>query len=488
MSNSTTPNILLLIGEDTGLHPGCYGNDYASTPHIDRLAEQGARYTHALTTCPVCAPSRSSVVTGIYPWSLGTHAMRSTLLQPPRLFTHHLRDLGYYVNWHTKTDFNFDPTYPPGDDPFCDEANDWIDRLAQGSLPDRPLFLYRNFGVTHESTMWDRAWGHDWGMRRERLDHQHLLLPHQRHDPAKAPVPPYLPDTPNVRQNIAWYFDALSIQDHQVGKVLEALDRSGKAQDTVVIYMTDHGRGLPREKRWCYEAGLHLPLIVRWPARIRPGTVIDEIVNWVDIAPTILRMAGLPGGRMPERFQGRAFLGDDLTPPRRYAFAGRDRMDETYDSQRVARDHRFHYIRNDCPNLPYAQRNLYMERMLAMHDLRVMRAQGALHGDAAVFMRETKPAEELYDWRADPHMVRNLADDPAFAADRARLRAALEQHLQSVGDLGAVPERELVARGLVKDRLEEYRSRVAPLPTEHRIGPELTCFEMHEARAYVPRP
>ena len=474
------PHIILLIGEDTGLHPRCYGNPYARTPNLDRLADQGTRFTNAVSTCPVSAPSRSSIVTGLYPWSLGTHQMRSTLLHPSRLFTHHLRDAGYFVNWHTKTDFNFEPPYPPAADPFCDAKDDWLDDLAAGKLNDRPTLLYRNLSVTHESTMWDRNFGDDWGARRERLATLDLLTPDQVHDPRFAPVPPYLPDTPAARRAVADYFDALSIQDHQIGRVLDALDRSGRADQTIVIYMTDHGRGLPREKRWCYEAGLHLPLIVRHPGQLQPGSTDDQVVNWVDIAPTILNLAGVP---IPDRFQGRAFLGPGLTPPRRFAFAGRDRMDESFDHVRVARSGRFHYIRNSFPAIPYCQRNQYMERMTVTQDLRRLHAAGELRGDAAVWMAERKPAEELYDWQADPHMLRNLADDPAHAATLAEHRAALDEHLAAVGDHGAADEREQVERGLVKDRIAEYQARIAPPPPEHQVGIPRGVLLRREAEA-----
>ncbi|MEX1089745.1 MAG: sulfatase, partial [Phycisphaeraceae bacterium] len=389
----TRPNVILLMGEDTGLHLGCYGDCAASTPNLDRLAREGCRYTSAISTAPVCAPARSSVVTGMYPWSLGTHQMRSTLLHPPRLFTHELRDAGYYVNWPTKRDFNFDPT--PG---WCDDCNqdiavpDWPDASRAGTLPHKPFFLYSNFYVTHESTMWSKPFGNDLGARHYRLQLDHLLKPGQRHEPATISVPAYLPDVSEVRQNLAWYYDALSIQDAQIGQVLDALAASPYADNTIVIYMTDHGRGLPREKRWCYDAGVHLPLIVRGPG-IAPGTVDDAVVNWVDIAPTILSLAGAD---IPGHYQGQAFLGAaKATTPRQYAFAGRDRIDEAFDHVRVARDQRWHYIRNTWPCLPYAQRSWYMERMATMQVLRRMRAAGELGapGSApALWMSDTKLA------------------------------------------------------------------------------------------------
>lgn len=468
------------MGEDVGLHLGCYGNAYARTPNLDRLASEGARYTHALSTCPVCAPARSTIVTGRYPWSLGTHHMRSNLVKPPRLFTHHLRDAGYFVNWHTKTDFNFKPIYPPEPDPFCDASQDWVDDLAAGRLNDRPTFLYYNSIVTHESTMWDRSHG-GWDARTGREALLPSLPAEHRHDPAAAPVPPYMPDTPAVRQCIARYFDALSMQDAHMGRVLQALDRSGRAAETIVIYMSDHGRGLPREKRWCYEGGLHLPMIIRWPGRINAGSVCDDLVSWVDIAPSILHLAGVP---IPSGFQGQAALGPAAPPARRVAFAGRDRMDEAFDHVRVARDERYHYIRNGFPSLPYAQRVMYMERIPAMQDLRRLHAEGKLSPDAARWMSPTKPAEELYEWQVDPHMLHNLVGEAQHEPALRRLRAALDEHLASVGDLGAAPEGDLVERGVVTDLLTEYRPRTQALPPEQRIGPELTIIERQAAVAW----
>ncbi len=466
MTETKPLNIVLLVGEDTGRHQGCYGEPYAHTPNLDRLAAQGCRYTNAFTHAPVCAPSRSGMITGRYPWSIGTHHMRSTLLNPPRLFTHELRDAGVHVAWPTKTDFNFEP---PAD--FADTTEDvWKD-----GLPAEPFFVYRNFDVTHESGVWDTP---NWAGRTF-ADRQAALPEALRHDPAGAPIPAYLPDTPETRRDIARYFDLLSVQDQQIGEVLDMIDASPQADRTVVIYLTDHGRGLPREKRWCYGAGVHLPLIVRWPGQVEAGTVRDDLVAWVDLAPTILSLMGVS---VPASYDGQVFLGPEKASPRDMVFGGRDRMDAGFDRVRYARSQRYHYIRNGYPALPWAAFMQYQEQEPTLAAMRRLHAQGELVGDAAVYMADRKPAEELYDAVADPDMVCNLAGDPAHAAALAEHRAALDEFLDSIDDLSLLPESELIARGLVADRLtQEYQAYVGSLTAEQALGPDVAPMTMEQA-------
>jgi len=245
------PSILLMVGEDTGLHHGCYGDPYGRTPCLDKLAADGARYTNAFSHAPVCAPSRGALVTGQYPWSLGIHQMRSVRLAPPRLFTHELVDAVYDVYWPTKRDFNLEPT-----DGWCSSTDAW---WKTGLPRDRPFFAFRNNAITHESQMWSPS------EERTSLDETPVTL---WGEPDRVPVPPYLPDLPEVRIQIARYYENLKAQDDGWGECLQVLEESGQADNTIVIYLTDHGRGLPREKRWCYDAGVHLPLIIRWPDRI----------------------------------------------------------------------------------------------------------------------------------------------------------------------------------------------------------------------------
>ncbi|MEM6459834.1 MAG: sulfatase [Planctomycetota bacterium] len=474
------PNFLLLVGEDTGRIAGCYGDPLARTPHLDRLADPargGQRFDAAFSPAPVCAPSRCALVTGRYPTSIGTHPMRCRLLDPPRLFTHELRDAGYTVRWPTKLDFNLDPT--PG---WRDNAEPWLDDLAAGRIghDGRPWLLYTNLVGTHESGMWPEVDPGTTDRPRGVCEPDWLETLASPPDPPTNPdavrVPAYLPDTPVVRADLARHYDNVAMLDARVGRILDALERSGQANRTVVVFLADHGRGMPREKRWCYAAGVHMPLIVRGPG-IDPG-VDDGLVSWVDIAPSLLHLARVA---VPEHYEGVPRFGPDAQP-RDYAFGGRDRMDEAFDRVRFATDGRMHYLRNDAPDLPYAQRITFMEHLPTTRELRRLHAAGQLRPPADAWMAATKTAEELYDLRDDPDCVANLADQPAYAEDLGRLRTALDDWRDATGDLGRRPERELVAAGRIADSIAEYRQRVAPLPLGQRVGVPLTVTEETDPR------
>jgi arylsulfatase A-like enzyme len=463
MNEAQQPNFLVIIGEDTGRLLGAYGDLCATTPNLDHLASQGCRYDQAFSTAPVCAPSRSALVSGQYQMKIGSHHMRSTLVEAPRIFTQELRDAGYYVSWPTKLDFNFEPQHGWRDD---DEL--WMERLRAGDMPDQPWLAFVNIAVTHESSMWPTKKG---------FEH-----PPATHDPDEVTVPAYLPDHRRVREDIARHYDNIAELDREVGHILEALEASGEATNTVVIFLADHGRGLPREKRWCYPAGIHMPLLMHWPAGIDAGTVSKQVVSWIDIAPTILSLAGVG---IPDSYDGTVFLGE-AAQEREIAFAGRDRMDECFDRVRSATTVQYHYIRNDFPQLPWAQRLSYMEKMPTMQVLRQLRSAGALNERSGAFMGETKPPEELYERACDPDCVNNLADGSEHEGVRKRMAAHLDDWTASIEDLGGVPERELVERGTVTNRMEEeYRQRLGALPAEHAIGPPTTLLEECEVQAWV---
>lgn len=340
--------------------------------------------------------------------------------------------------WPGKTDFNFQV---PKD--AFDSTLDW----TKGKLPKEPFFAYVNFNGTHESQI--RHSSDEHAKRTARLQ------PEQRHDPAKMPLPPYYPDTKEVRNDIAFYHDNITAMDYQAGDVLKLLKDQGVDQRTVVFFFGDHGWGMPRGKRWVYDSGTRAPLLIRWPGKIPPGGVRQDLVAFVDFGVTALAIAGAD---IPPSMDGQPFL-TEKARARKHVFAARDRMDETPDRIRSVRDTRFHYIRNFHPELPYAQRVQYMELMPTMQAWRRENAAEKLQGPQKLFFQNTKPKEELYDCDADPHEVRDLAGEKGHQEKLLELRSALDQWLKDTRDLGAFEERELIQRGLVEDFLKQYEGR-----------------------------
>ncbi len=441
------PNILWISTEDISPDLGCYGDSYAITPNIDRLASQSARYTNAFSNAPVCAPSRSAIITGMYTTTIGSMHMRSKAVPPAgvKAFTESLRAAGYYCTNNSKTDYNFEPpplnNRPP--DTVWDETSPrahWRNRADKS----QPFFSVFNFTVTHESQA--RATAEQYAKNTERL------TPAQRHDPAKATIPPYYPDTPVVRKNWAMYYDNITAMDYLIADVLKQLEEDGLADNTIVFFWGDHGRGLPRGKRCPPHSGTRVPLLVRWPGKIQPGTTVDDPVMLFDLGPTALSLAGVP---IPAHMQAQAFLGAQKKSPREYAFAHRDRMDEAYDMVRAVRDKRFRYIRNFNPGRPYTQYVAYLEEMPIMQELRRLNkdhfALGANYGKALtpvqlLWMAPEKPPEELYDLTSDPYEINNLAKSSQHQDVLKRMRGVLEKWQKDTKDLGLVPESELRER------------------------------------------
>lgn len=439
------PNILWISTHDINPHIGPYADlwpdaDQSPTPHLDALARSGVRFDQAFAAAPVCAPSRSAIMTGCYPTAIGTMHMRTKAVPPAevRLVSQYFREAGYYTsnNWFT----DFQVTTPPTAFDDCSPSAHWRDR------PDgAPFFASFHSLITHESRIYgDEAY--EAATRPLRDD--------QRHDPATVPLPPYHPDTPTFRQAWARYFDLVTAMDAWVGGILDQLEEDGLAEDTLVVFWSDHGASFPRAKRWASEAGVRVPLIARWPGRIEPGTARTEVVQMLDLAPTILEVAGID---VPEHMHGRPLFsssGDSL-PAAPYAYAGRDRMDATDDTVRTVRDERYRYILNLHPDRPGMQYNYYPDHLGTWSDLRRLRHE---EGDMLTqgqnpdiltdlqrsLMSVPRPAEELYDVIDDPHETRNLADDPAHEATKHRLRSALQEWRDEYGDLGTVPEHELI--------------------------------------------
>lgn len=422
------PNILWISIEDTSPKLGCYGDKYAVTPNLDKLASEGCRYTRCFTHAGVCAPSRSGIITGMYPTSMGTQFMRCKGVPPAyvKCFTEYLRAAGYYCTNNSKTDYNFDPPLTAWDE--SRNSVTWRNRPTK----ETPFFCVINLTQSHESQV--RL------PEAQLVERRKTLAANQLHDPAKAPLPAFYPDTPRIRRDMANLYDNVTFTDNLIGNILKDLADDGLADNTIVCFFGDHGDGMPRSKRWVYDSGTHVPFIVRWPGKLKPGSVNDELVAFVDLAPTMLNLAGV---EIPKHMQGRAFMGENLTPPREYVYAARDRMDDAVDIIRGTRDKRYHYIRNYRPDLPYAQRIAYMDEMPTMQEWRRLAAAGELKGAPAIFFQPTKPVEELYDTESDPYEVKNLADDEQYASILARLRTAHEKWRMDTGDVGLIPEAEL---------------------------------------------
>lgn len=360
------PNILWLIAEDFSPHLGCYGTEQVWTPTLDHLAAEGVRYTHAFTTAPVCSPSRSAFTTGMYQTTIGAHNHRShredayQLPQGVRVVSDPLREAGYFTanirqfpddvgfKGSGKTDWNFSYAGQPFD------SDNWSDLKSR-----QPFYAQVNFSETHRP----------------------FRAP-KRADPTKVVIPPYYPDHPVTRQDWAEYLDSATELDRKIGVVLAKLEADGLADNTVIIFFGDNGQAHVRGKQWCYDSGLHVPLIIRWPKEtplprhFRPGTVDDRLIEAIDLAATTLSIAGVA---KPQAMQGRVFLGDSADEPRQYAFGARDRCDETVFRIRTARDKRYRYIRNFTPDRPFLLRNRYKETSYPVIALmRQLHAEGKL--------------------------------------------------------------------------------------------------------------
>ena len=433
------PNILWITSEDNGPHLGAYGDTYATTPNLDRFAARGMRYLNAWSTAPVCAPARTTIISGLYPPSTGAEHMRSRVRLPAymKLYPQYLREAGYYCTNNSKEDYNLVKPSKVWDD--SSRQAHWRNRK-----PGQPFFAIFNFTVSHESQI-------------RRRPHTPV------HDPAKVRIPAYHPDTPEVRRDWAQYYDKLTEMDVQVGGVLAELEADGLADDTIVLYYGDHGSGMPRSKRWPYNSGLHVPMIVHVPEKWKhlapdlyaPGGASDRLVGFIDLAPTVLSLVGI---KPPEWMQGHAFMGAHPAPAQPYAFGFRGRMDERYDMVRVARDKRYIYIRNYMPHKIYGQHISYMFQTPTTHVWKALYDQGKLRPPRTFFW-ETKPPEELYDLQADPDEVRNLVDSAEHQAVLMSLRRAQRDLAIRIRDVGFLPEHEIHERSTGSTPYEMAKDR-----------------------------
>lgn len=432
------PNILWITCEDISPHVRCYGDKTAVTPNIDALARQGVLYRNAFATIGVCAPARSTLISGMYPNSIGSQHMRCQGRLPKGVLTYaeYLRKAGYYCTNNSKKDYNLQLGRKIWDE--SSRRAHW--RKRKGS---QPFFAIFNYTSCHESQI-----------RQPENRYQKRIAnfePGQVHDPKAMELPPYHPDTGSVRRDWARYADMITFMDKEVGKLLADLDKDGLAENTIVFFYSDHGAGMPRSKRWLFDSGLRVPMVVRFPEKFakfapgKPGTETTRLVSFVDFAPTVLQLAGIP---VPTHMQGRAFLGgnsQEASEHRRYVFGFRDRMDERYDMIRCVSNGRFKYIRNFMPHLPYAQHIDYMYQMPTMKEWQRQFTAGELNAVQRAFF-EAKPTVELYDTQADPHETVNLAGNAGHAEIQAELQGALSAWMVRIVDVGLLPEGDLRTR------------------------------------------
>ncbi len=445
-------NVVLLMAEDMSPRIGPYGDSVAHTPNLNRLASEGTRYTHAFTTAGVCAPSRAAILMGVHQNHWGAGHMRAygdggyVAVPPPnwKAFPELLRAAGYYVVNNGKTDYQMGTTLGGaygGPESIWDEprAEDW-----RGRPDGQPFFAYISFLTTHESQVWPT-----WDLTSfTKIAMAFLRIPthwrwEDRTDPASILLPSYYPDTPTVRADLARHYNNIAVMDTQVGNVLQKLEDDGIADRTLVIFTSDHGDGLPRAKRWLYDSGIRVPLIVRWPGQAEPDAVAEELVSGVDLAPTILAAAGI---EPPDWMEGRVFVGPNPGPEPPHVFAARDRINESLDRVRAVRDRRFKYVRHLIPDQPYVLDGAFRDQMPMMKELRSLAAEGKLDAVSSLWFRERRDAEELFDTDADPEETRNLARDPAYRHALTRMRSILDARLATKRDLGLLPESQLAER------------------------------------------
>lgn len=444
--DSAPPNIVWISCEDISPYLSMYGDSTAHTPVLDRLAGEGTVYTHAFASVAVCAPNRSSIITAMYPISIGTMHMRTgkdvhgwgersydgkskavdingegiplySAVIPAyvKCFTEYLREAGYYCTNNQKTDYQFAPPVTAWDE-NGPEAH-WRKREK-----GQPFFAVFNYGETHESRIW-----------------RNKNLP-QTADPDKVPLPSYFPDNSVVRQDVARNYSNIELLDRQIGERIKQLEEDGLLDNTIIFFFSDHGGPLPRGKRLHYDSGLRTPLIIRFPDRLKKE-YDDQLVSHIDLGPTVLSLANV---NIPDYMQGVPFLGDQRPPaPRSFIYGSGDRFDEFTDRVRIVRDSKYLYVRNYHTELPAYKDNGYRRNMDMMNEMLRLHALGELNPDQNYWFRIKKAAEELYDCESDPYNLHNLINDTAYADKLDEMRNALDSWLSETGDRAAIPEKQM---------------------------------------------
>ena len=434
------PNILWITAEDMSPTLGCYGDQFAKTPNVDKLATESTRYTNAFATAPVCSPSRACLINGCVATTQGTHNMRSLFPLPKAMngFPSLLRSVGYFTSNNVKADYNSaaEDRIKSSSWDRCSADAHWRQRK-----PGQPFFAIFNLMTSHQSrTM-------VWPYQEFRDKIQSELTTEQIADPKQVPLPPYYPDTLLVRKTQARYYDCVSVMDAQVGVLLEQLKSDGLDENTIVFFYSDHGSGMPRHKRALFDSGMQVPLLIRFPkkyedlAPTQAGQTTDRLVCFEDFGPTVLSLTGIQN--LPNHMRGKPFLGALASPPREYCFGHRDRVDEIMDMARSVRSSRYLYIRNFMPHLGYNQQSAWIDQGKVRQDFYALAKSGNATPAQAQYLSGTRANEELYDCKADPLNLNNLANQEDMQAELNRMRRALETHMIESRDLGLIPEIQL---------------------------------------------
>lgn len=417
------PNILWLTTEDNSPMLGCYGDEFATSPHLDKLASEGFMYTHAYANAPVCAPARNTILTGVYACSGGNQHMRSYYKssETVKFYPEFLRETGYYCTNNSKTDYNTVSAVPEKIWNECGNKAHYKNRKA-----GQPFFAVFNCGISHESCI-----------------HKSTPNDQLRHDPEKVSIPPHHPRTEEMKHDWAQYYDKIEDMDAWVGQKLKELEDAGLAENTIVFYYGDHGGVLARSKRFVYETGTRVPFIIRIPEKFKylfpaekTGSKVDRLVSFVDLVPTLLSIIGT---EIPDYLQGNAFLGKQKTADPEYAYMFRGRMDERYDMCRAVRSEKYRYIKNYMPYRIYGQHLDYLWRAPSIRSWEQAYLNGECNAEQSIFWN-TKPVEELYDTENDPWELNNLASDPKYKEVLQKMRKANSDWVANIYDTGFIPE------------------------------------------------
>ena len=448
------PNILWITCEDLSPILGCYGDRVANTPNIDLFAQNAVRFTNAYASAPICTPARSSLITGVYASSMGTHHLRGVVPKSDKIkcFTEFLREKGYYCTNNVKEDYNF-ITPEEAWDESSDSAH-WRNRK-----PEQPFFSVFNFMVTHQSQT-------RYGI--EKLNEINSTLDEKdRINPDDVEIPPYYPDTPIVRNNIASLYTQVHIMDKKFQEIINQLEEDGLRENTIIFFYSDHGTGLPRGKGYLHDTGIKVPLIIEFPEKYKhyspakAGAFSDELVNFIDFPPTVLSLTGIDP---PKHMQGNPFLGQYKKDSNDYVVSIRDRRDEVLMFSRSIRTDKYHYIRNFLPHRPRMQRNFYSEITPIRQELRRLDNLGLLQSNEDWLMEDSVPVDELYDTETDPHELNNLAQEAEHLEIMELLKRNLFSWMVETKDLGLVPEYEMIEKSKGGAPYDTFSGNFDPKP------------------------